>query len=225
MASKLDELQQAEAIPLRRKAPPTKASVSAHVMSPSETLAEFLARIRPTSTDASTSHRWIFVRGPAPRPSFRLCDAQKQEVAELLDAWAGEMHLLEPNDVPKHARAVSATVFALAKQYNYGSGKLLVFVEPSRADAVWAAVAIATAQGQLGCSAKISTRRQPGHPHVLSVVVGCFWDEIRMLQILHKLSELGLHVAAFKPDIFSTVSGYDLRRLHLQTLLYNPCCP
>ncbi|EQC41713.1 hypothetical protein SDRG_01670 [Saprolegnia diclina VS20] len=228
MATKLDELQPAEAILLARtQAPPKKASSSTHHIAPNESLTDFVRRVRPSTPHATK--RWISIHGPYPAPALLLTDEQKgacvAELTTLVDAWSDELAHVPPTDVTRQARIVSASVFALAKQYNYGSGKLLVSLSPSTVDAKWSAIAVATVQGALGCSARISTTYASSRLHIASIIVPCFWDEARMLQILSKLSELGVHVTAFKPDIFSALPGCDLRRLHLHTLLYNPTCP
>ncbi|KAF0698862.1 Aste57867_10539 [Aphanomyces stellatus] len=235
MAAKLDELQLAEALPyeLRHRRDPQRAKPDAMLQAfPGESVGNFLQRVRPsseyTSPSLQSSWRWIWIPGPSqstPTSPEPLNDATKlqcmMEVRAVVDGWSDRLPTLLASDVATEARKVSANMFALAKHYNYGSGKLLLSVDASVVDNVWAAVVHATVDGKLGGGAKVSTKTSINQ-HVLCIVVACFWDEAKVLAILQHLSSLGLHVTAFKPDIFSSLRSHDLKALHLHSLLYNP---
>ncbi|KAH9106852.1 hypothetical protein AeMF1_017631 [Aphanomyces euteiches] len=231
MAAKMDELQSAEAIPYNRFKQ-TEASRVVLRPFPSERVDQFLARVRPSmvATSSSTPWRWIWIDGPdnhnttaSVSPNDDIKQRCMNEVRSVVDAWSRRLPTLPATDVASEARKVSASLFALAKHYNYGSGKLLLSVPSSTVDAVWSAVAESTVAGKLGCGAKVSTQGKHQPHHIICVLVDCFWDEARVLRILEHLSTLGLHVSAFKPDLLSKLPrAYDLKALHLHTLLYNP---
>jgi hypothetical protein len=245
--AKLDELQVAEALDvpsnaIRRKQHRRRsASIQA---GPEESLNDFLARVRPSMTleeldmfnnaastssrpNVSSAWRWISVQDPHRQrlANMMMMMGDKtqciHELKSLVDAWSDRLPVLDASEVATEARFVSANIFALAKRYNYGAGKLLLSIHAECVDQMWSKVAHATVEGKLGLEATISSIRE-NQQHVLSIAVDCFWNEARMRLILFNLAHLGLHVTAFTPTIFSGLAGYNFKALHLHTLLYNP---
>ncbi|RHY87170.1 hypothetical protein DYB37_010370 [Aphanomyces astaci] len=236
-AAKLDELQLAEAIPhgFKRREPKIRQDSTMLQAFDNESLDTFLARARPSEEFAAvlspvsqgSSWRWIWVPGPQ-RADHQINDETRlqctAELRAIVDEWSDRLEILPPPLVPTEARKVSANMFSLAKRCNYGSGRLLLSVDSNQVDDAWKAVARATVQGKLGYSAKVSTRTTSDQ-HVLCVMLDCFWDEANVRGVLEQLSSLGLHVTAFKPDIFSVLRTHDLKALHLHSLLYNTPTP
>jgi len=226
-AAKLDELQLAEAIPLHGKCRQLTFKHGVLNALPNETLQEFLDRVKPSQTSASSSISWIYV--PGSHMQVTIDDDAKphcvQELRCLVENWAQQMNRLAPSKVAKESAIVSANIFALAKYYNYGSGKFLISCDATTIDEIWSRVARATSEGKLGSGAKVSVCQQSNNPHVLCIYVECFWDEAKIYQILCHLSHMNLHAKVFKADIFSCLRFYDLKALHLHSFLYNHAAP
>ena len=96
-----------------------------------------------------------------------------------------------------------------AKQQGLTSGKWMVFVMPAVADAMWADVARATAEGELGSDAKIAPTLGTEKPAVLCCAyVHDFRDRAELKRVLLAFRALmekhGVEVTAgFKPDVLT----------------------
>ena len=95
-----------------------------------------------------------------------------------------------------------------AKQQGLTCGKWMVHVMPGVADAVWADVARATAEGKLGCSAKVAPTLGKPEAAYCGAYVHDFGDRAELKRVLVAFQELmkkhDLEVTAgFKPDVFT----------------------
>ena len=185
---------------------------------PHETVAEFLARVPPSSTDAKLCS-WIYLNaeashrrgGPAPDTNgFQLA------AAPLLQAWEARLKTQSKN-VPKEEKAqFMREVYGLATQYGVVCGKWMLFPQAPDVDAKWAKVAVATAEGSLGCASKVSPAIDATS---LLICVYCkdFNDRTDCERVLKNLGTLGLHPTSFKPDALTYLNLYasDLKRLKL----------
>lgn len=146
----------------------------------SETLTEFLARLPPSLTHASSIGPWIWVENPHTtlRTTSRDADIAtfKTTGRELLEA---HLHVRarfeEERAQSKRTLAATTRLIAaeraeletrlreLARTHGMTGGKWMLFVPNTRVDEVWSSVAAATVEGTLGCAAKVATAPDDGH--------------------------------------------------------------
>lgn len=133
-----------------------------------------------------------------------------QQISDIIDRGA---------NVPAAAkRECVERLLDTARRQGYTTGKWMVFLEPGVADAAWAAIARATATGELGCSAKVAPTGAGPDELVREAVVCCVYvrdfDERAELQrvlraLMALMAPLQVPVTAgFKPDAF-TMLGID----------------
>ena len=78
----------------------------------------------------------------------------------------------------------------IATQQGYTTGKWLLFAKPEFVDAVWRIVATATANGELGCSAKVSPAAGVADNVLICVYVRDFNERSELRRVLDKLMKL-----------------------------------
>ena len=114
-------------------------------------------------------------------------------------------------------------LLAVAQQQRYTTGKWLLFLSPDSADEAWATIARCTAEGQLGCSAKISPTAGllDGEVAVCCVYVTDFAARGEVRRVLQALQGLGMEVrAGFKPDVYTELGIMGSNRWRLEPTLY-----
>jgi hypothetical protein len=127
----------------------------------------------------------------------------------------------------KEKQACVQSLLATAKSQNYTVGKWMLFVSPDAANEVWGTVARATANGTLGCSAKIGPAKGLGGDDG-GVVCCCVYvqdctchpEVQRVLRALQ--TDLGLTIkCGFKPDFYTELGIYSQNRWRLKPVLYS----
>ena len=135
-----------------------------------------------------------------------------------------EALIARTNRVPAEVkRACVQSIQALAQEQRYTTGKWMIFLTPDEADAAWEAIARATAQGELGCSAKISpTADLPlTERTVCCVYVPDFADRAEVQRVLRALQRLGMDVTSgFKPDVYTELNIMRDNQWRLEPTMY-----
>ena len=178
-----------------------------------ETLDDWLSSVPPSKVSPETA-AWIQVENvnhnsPGFRDYARVTHLAKEPFVVELDKIKGL--IASPGRVPAAAKeACVQAILSLAHQQRYTTGKWMIFFPPDEADAGWEIIARATAEGQLGCSAKIAPAQDsmPGGMGVLCCIyVSDFADRAEVRRVLLALQELGMHIrSGFKPDIFTELN-------------------
>lgn len=155
--------------------PPSSAPFNPYADDPAayqlhETISEFIDRLRPSTSTLATAGPWIWIANPHSRA--RLTDADvggfKQLAHRLLEKFMQHRRSLEEAHPDKPASSITRMLKAdredlelnivnLAKSHHLTTGKWMIFPLPRDVDAVWSAIATATREGRLGCSAKVAT--------------------------------------------------------------------
>jgi len=128
------------------------------------------------------------------------------------------------NRVPTEVkRACAQAIQALAQEQRHTTGKWMIFLTPDEADTAWEAIARATAQGELGCSAKIApTADLPlTERAVCCVYVHDFADRAEVQRVLRALQLLGMDVTSgFKPDVYTELNIMRDNQWRLEPTMY-----
>ena len=83
------------------------------------------------------------------------------------------------------------TLTALLKEYKFGCGKWMIFVNAADVDSTWRKVVTALWDGKLGHSAKVSGNTpECNGSHVINVFVDPFWEVSEVERVLSALREL-----------------------------------
>ena len=166
-----------------------------HWDSSHETVERFVAEVPPSRVGAAEGAEWIQVRNAVP-DSRGYHDAPRQGDFDG-DAYADH--------------ADSAAILAAAAAQECTSGKWMVFPEgAARTDGLWADVAVATAHGELGCSAKVVAAKGSDMSKgvLICVYVHDFRDRaeagrvVRGLAAICRAHNVPLR-AGFKPDVYT----------------------
>lgn len=184
---------------------------------PSESIEEFLERLPPSITDAATSvGPWIHIYNPRASPYTGSVSTLVTRGTELLHKYEEEKVALEAEHhktttsksrstaakprmnaalgrklVPIR-RALETSLFALARETGVVSGKWMLFPTTDNVDEIWAAVAEATANDELGVSAKVATDDGSGTGRLVAIYTHDYDDKEDVKRVLEKLIELGL---------------------------------
>ena len=142
-----------------------------------ESVDSFLERHVPST---NTCNDWIAVAGPSAHEKFPV--AATSQIEAFVDEW-----LAGP---PTEIR-----VYDLAKKHGVRSGKWILYPTLEQVDAVWPLVARAVVRGDLGSSAKVSTRKSHAtgayRTCCLCVYVDNFADEADVARVAAALRALG----------------------------------
>jgi hypothetical protein len=96
-----------------------------------------------------------------------------------------------------------------AREFDYTSGKWLVFRHRDEIDEVWTKIASSTINGELGSSAKVSTALQEEMRHVICIYTEDYFDNDDIMRVRTKLRELGIEETLYyKPDIYTRLNIY-----------------
>lgn len=174
----------------------------------SETVDEFLTRLPPATTDLHISGiDWLWMASPyappEPRPNQ---DLFKQEGFERLRQFGDfmqatkEEHAADRSPIKYNKKikaeriAVVADLKNLAVASGMLSGKWMLFPKPGEVNRVWGVVAHATANGELGPVAKVSTRNaaEPEEQRLICVYTKDFRDKVDVARVLCRLRQLEL---------------------------------
>jgi len=188
-------------------------------------LAVWIEEVRPSLVSVSECE-WIQVANVTHNsPGFQARDSG----TFIASAYQGA--LSEIADIIRRGGNVSSaakqkcvrSILETASAHRYATGKWMAFVPPSAADELWAKVARATAEGELGCSAKIApAMAKPENESILCCVyVRDCSVRSEVKRVLLALQGLGIQVkAGFKPDVFTSLGIYANNEWRLEPTLY-----
>ncbi|KAJ0106958.1 hypothetical protein J7T55_011053 [Diaporthe amygdali] len=177
-----------------------------------ETVDQFLARLPPATTRVTLNCPWIYIWNPFV-PSDRIYPVQgdgdtvgRHEATNVFSARAQKRLDVYRDFVEKNrtktgrisakirveSRRFTDEVLELASQLSVTEGKWVIFPSPEHCNDVWAKVAHATANGELGIAAKISPREVPDRHRLVCVYTRDFNDKDDVARVLMRLKKLGL---------------------------------
>lgn len=173
----------------------------------SETVSEFLSRLPPYSTSISTSGPWIYIANPSyhDQPSLEDMAGFKLAGRKLLEEFSTAKASIETSMAGKAKGSITkkvtplrkqleTNIYRLAKEKGVKSGKWMFFPPAKDVTALWAIVANAVAEGELGHAAKVATDDGTGNrgARLICVYTEDFQDEGNVKRVLQRLVGLGL---------------------------------
>ncbi|ROT42720.1 DUF1917-domain-containing protein [Sodiomyces alkalinus F11] len=157
-----------------------------------ETVEDFLVRLPPATTEATSACPWIYICNPSVRRKNN-DEAQNQtsrgnedeapeeegtQLASLIEGGAERLHLLRtfteaarntaqpPSRIQKgireEKRHAVTDILTLAHKCRVQAGKWMLFCPRQEVNGVWGVVAKATANNELGIAAKVAPRPADG---------------------------------------------------------------
>lgn len=169
---------------------------------------DFLKRNPPTQIECS-QYSWISV--------WRHSDFSKMkspDKASLLKEWKCNMET--------SGKITSDYILQLAEEYDYKTGKWLIYSKWPAIDNVWKRVAKAVVAGKLGCSAKVSTHDPEEKTHVICVYTEDFTNEDHVRKVEQNLRKEGItERMTYKPDIYTTLGIYRKNPWGLRPTVYS----
>ena len=177
-----------------------------HARQLNETVAAFVARLPPSTTSTEAVGGWIWIANP--HAALRETDADvsgvREEGGKILGRLRAKLDEIEVTMSTKgqaartraqnKARAESqGALLAMAKKRSVRTGKWMLFPSKADVDRVWRAVAEGTAEGRLGCSAKVAADEGAGEraERVVCVYTEDFSDIDDVKRVLMELATLG----------------------------------
>lgn len=177
----------------------------------SETIPHFLSRLPPSTSDWEPGFEWIWVANPYhPPPDTEPALAQFRHAAEERLGLFAEFEKMATltagrnagitaqaltalrQDIAKERRETVSDLRELADACNVVTGKWMLFPPPGEVDAVWARVAAATAEGELGTAAKVETRGRAEKERLVCVYTRDCREKEDVARVLIQMRELGL---------------------------------
>jgi hypothetical protein len=169
----------------------------------SETIEQFLARLPPATTDWRPGLDWIWISNPYAPPSPRqalnqLLEGGEERLAlftefEAMTTAGGAKPLTAlQRDVANERRETVEDLRELAGACNVLTGKWMLFPEPAFVNEVWAKVAKATANDELGVTAKVEPRVQNKKERLVCIYTRDFRNKDDVARVLNRMRELEL---------------------------------
>ncbi|KAL1872560.1 hypothetical protein Plec18167_006678 [Paecilomyces lecythidis] len=183
----------------------------------SESVEEFLSRLPPSTTKAAAPvGAWIYIYNARENLHSGSVSTLVARGTELLRNYQNEKATLEVEHhktAPKTKssstakprsnaalgrklvplrRNLETALFALARETGVVSGKWMLFPTADHVDKVWAAVAEATANDELGVAAKVATDDESGGGRLVAIYTHDYDDKKDVKRVLEKLVELRL---------------------------------
>lgn len=172
----------------------------------SETVAAFLNRLPPLTTQWATSGPWIFIGNPhtKSRPTSEDQRGFAFKGREILDAYDAVKASIETSMAGKAKGTITRKLIPLRKQLELDllaaakekgcvSGKWMLFPSPDHVNSTWSLVANATANNELGHAAKVATDEgDPNKARLICVYTENFADKADVKQVLERLYAMGL---------------------------------
>lgn len=173
-----------------------------------EPLPAFLSRLPPSTTPLTTGP-WIWIANPHRQARGKHDIAGlKQAGHRLLQNFSAQRRQLEARHPEKPAGTITRMmkpardlleedIVKLARAKDVKEGKWMLFPSPKNVDAVWAKVAGATWEGELGVAAKVATRNcddddKEEKSQLVCVYTRDFEDRVDVDRVLQKLVGMGL---------------------------------
>jgi len=114
------------------------------------------------------------------------------------------------------------TIQKIAQQQKCTVGKWMLFLKPQDADEQWEKIARATAQGELGCSAKINPTKDRVQDVVCCIYTSNFADKADVQRVLFALENMGFGIkCGYKPDFYTYLDIYANNQWRLSPTLYS----
>ncbi|KAJ0115880.1 hypothetical protein J7T55_004049 [Diaporthe amygdali] len=194
---------------------PYEGQVSAKQLN--ETIAAFLARLPPATTDVTPEIPWIYVANPfipreggagteeAPAESGAQLHTFIEGGGERLGLFGDFLRTVQEKKGGRASTAMSRQitteregcvndVLMLARLMKVRTGKWMLFVEPAFVNDVWERVAQATVKNELGIAAKVAPREERGSvkERLVCIYTYDFRDKDDIARVLHRLRQLEL---------------------------------
>ncbi|PLN77355.1 DUF1917-domain-containing protein [Aspergillus taichungensis] len=168
---------------------------------PTESIDEFFSRLAPYKTKRSTAGPWIYISGPLSPPTPDR-ETLVRDGKRLLRAYENDAATLSAKDhscdLTPLREDLERRLFALARETGVVSGMWVLPAWQPLVSRFWQPVARATAEGQLGFEAKISTNPVDGpvmwsrQMRRIMVYTRDYADREDVDRVLRKLVELGV---------------------------------
>lgn len=172
----------------------------------SETVAAFLTRLPPLTTQMMVDGPWIYIGNP--HYSFRHTSEDRrcfkirgQEILQDFDIKKAGLEALMAGR-PKSAinkqltprrKQLERDLLAAAKEKGCSSGKWMLFPDLDHVNSAWSLVATATAENELGLAAKVGTDEgDPNRARLICVYTENFEDKADLKRVLERLYAMGL---------------------------------
>lgn len=173
----------------------------------SETVASFLSRLPPLTTHVDNHGYWIYISYP--RSKARPTDedraglmAKGRQILEDFEAtragieasMAGKAKSTIGRKLTPLRKQVEADLYAAAKEKGCTSGKWMLFPQAEDVNRIWALIATATADGELGHAAKVATDDGAGNmgSRLICIYTEDFSDREDVKRVLKRLVGMGL---------------------------------
>ena len=186
----------------------------------SETLEDWLIALSPSKVSCQVAD-WIqvenFSRGSCQDGGNFDEKHYQHELSKMKDL------IMRTRRVPAAAKQTcSQSILNVAKKQRYTTGKWMIFFPPDKVDEGWKTIAAATAQGQLGCSAKVSpVLDNPDRTMLCCIYVSDFADRAEVRRVLIALRQLGMEIkCGFKPDVFTMLGINSGNEWRLKPTIY-----
>lgn len=168
---------------------------------------------------------WVQVHNHAPgSPGYQAPRGDHFDQADYLPGLAKLAALVAAGrSVPPDAiQAGVEHILDTARRHQLTTGKWMLWPLPAVADDVWRKVARATAEGKLGCSAKIGPTQGVAKAPVCCVYVANFDDHAEVRRVLLALLDLGIEIrAGFKPDVYTYLNIMQSNQWDLPPTLFS----
>lgn len=174
----------------------------------SESVDAFLARLPPATTDWRPGLDWIWIANPyipagagAALTQFRKGGAERlalladfEKMAAFTSRAGGGRKPLSvvKTELAQERKETVADLRELAAACNVVTGKWMLFPEPGNVNHVWARVARATANNELGIGAKVETRVDSAKERLICVYTRDFRDRDDVARVLRRMREIEL---------------------------------
>ncbi|PGH23827.1 hypothetical protein AJ80_02075 [Polytolypa hystricis UAMH7299] len=190
-----------------------------------ETVAEFVARLPPSTTPTSVIGPWIYIANRHVPYTLTAENIRglKKGGEELLTAYEEIISLLQHNHkcekratltrcINHERRKLELGILECARENNVVSGKWMLFPSVGRVDEAWAAVAGATAKGELGLGAKVAARSEGGPgswgSHLIAIYTSDISDKEDIRRVLVKLRDMGFVTKGAEKSIYYKCDAY-----------------
>ncbi|KAL2179427.1 uncharacterized protein P884DRAFT_275773 [Thermothelomyces heterothallicus CBS 202.75] len=194
----------------------------------SESVEEFLGRLPPATTNWRPGLDWIRISNPfaSPQPDQALARFRKgaeerlalfaefKRMATAASVKAANRSLMTlRRDISEGRRETIADLLELAGACNVVAGKWMLFPGPEHVNEVWTKVATATANGELGITAKVETRVRADKERLVCIYTRDFRDKDDVRRVLNRMRELELvrpggRQIYYKPDAWTELGIY-----------------
>lgn len=172
-----------------------------------ETVAQFLSRLPPSTTEMTETRPWIWIYNHhIPRTEEGDVPTLLRKGQELLQAYERESNTLReahdksgiktPGALTRKLnplrRELEKDVLALAQETGVTHGKWMLFPTTDNVDECWATVARAMDEGELGDTAKVAPNNGSGQAPLICIYTVDFGDVEDVKRVVKKLVDIGL---------------------------------